>query len=381
MTLRSLSAAAALLTVAAAAADMPVLRGNPYLQNPTPNGMTVMYQTHGPARSWVEYGTDTVNTLTARQLAGGQEVCHDIEHKVRLSGLTPGQRYWYRVGAREITSNKSYSKSFGDTELGSWHSFTVPVDTAAPFTVLVFNDLHDSRQTIEGMSQLARTIPHDMVVFNGDCISEPSSRDHAIEMIHRLNEAYGAADTPILYIRGNHEIRNAYSSGMLSLLDMPGGNTYGAFTLWGTRWLVLDCGEDKPDDTWVYYGLNDFSAFRQQQAEWLQRELRSADYRDAAHRVLISHIPVWGNTDNYRPCTELWSPVLTQAAPDLACGAHTHEHRHHAPGTVDANPCPVLIGGGYQPDQATLTVLRSDGTNLTATVLSIDGTVLTTLSL
>ncbi len=49
-----------------------------------------MYQSHGSVHSWVEVGTDSLHTTTVRRLTNGQEVVHDIEHRVRLEGLTPG---------------------------------------------------------------------------------------------------------------------------------------------------------------------------------------------------------------------------------------------------------------------------------------------------
>ena len=86
-----------------------------------------------------------------------------------------------------------------------------------------------------------------------------------------------------------------------------------------TRFVVLDCGEDKPDDTWVYYGLNDFTGFRQEQVDFLQKELAGKACRKAAHRVLIHHIPLWAEEEPKdpgavsKPCRELWTPVLKKS--------------------------------------------------------------------
>ena len=60
-----------------------------------------------------------------------------------------------------------------------------------------------------------------------------------------------------------------------------GDKTYGAFNWGDTRFVLLDCGEDKTDDHWVYYGLNDFSGFRDEQTEFLRRELHSKAFRQA----------------------------------------------------------------------------------------------------
>lgn len=99
---------------------------------------------------------------------------------------------------------------------------------------------------------------YDFVVFNGDCIDDPANHDEATCFLSELNETVGADRVPVFYIRGNHEIRNAYSIGLRSLFDYVGDKTYGAFNWGDTRIVMLDCGEDKPDTHWVYYGLNDF---------------------------------------------------------------------------------------------------------------------------
>ena len=39
--------------------------------------------------------------------------------------------------------------------------------------------------------------------------------------MNRLATLFEGARRPIFFIRGNHEIRNAYSSGMPSLFDYP----------------------------------------------------------------------------------------------------------------------------------------------------------------
>lgn len=369
--------AAAGLSASAAAQQVPdsvLFRYEPYLQNVTPDGATVMYQTQGLCTTAVEFGTDTLALRSNRQLLAGQEVVHDIEHKVRLDSLTPGQTYFYRVRAREILENHAYSKKFGREAVTPFYRFTVPQENTGDFTVIVLNDLHNHRPTIAAMAKLADSIPHDLIIFNGDCLSEPPSREAAIDELHYLARTFNLAENPSLFIRGNHEIRNAYSSGMPTLFDRPGGKTYGAFTLAGIRFVTLDCGEDKPDDTWVYYGLNDFTALRREQLDFLRGELTSKPYRKAQNRVLLHHIPVWGNTDKYQPCTELWGDELKRHGRfDVNIVGHTHEHRL-IPAGAEGNPWPVIVGGGPGPANATMTIIEKRGKTLTARTLRADGT-------
>lgn len=371
------SALATMLLSCPMAAKADLLGGRtPYLQNLSPDGVTIMYQTDALCHSVVEYGTDTTTTLTsARQLLAGQEVVHDRCHQVRLDGLAPGAKYFYRIRAKEITENQAYHKTFGAEELTPFYSFTVPAEHADDFTVLVVNDLHGVRATIDAMSRLAATTPHDLIVFNGDCLSEPASEQAAIADLHYMVAAFDLANNPGLFIRGNHEIRNAWSSGAHKLFDRPGGHTYGAFTLADIRFICLDCGEDKPDSTWVYYGLNDFNDLRNEQVDFLRKELKSKDFHQAKRRIMIHHIPIWGNCDKYSPCTELWSPVLSNAKIDLDIAGHTHSFAVHEAGTI-GNPALTIVGGAPETARATMTIVRKHGKALTATVVDASGNTL-----
>ncbi len=362
------------------------LLGSPYLQNLSTTGVTVMYQTRGQAHTWVEYGTDTLRLLSGRQLAGGQEVVHDIEHKVRLDGLHAGHTYYYRVCTQPILASHAYSKRFGSVERTPFYRFRLPAEQTDTFTAVVLNDLHMQPRTIERLSRVAATIPHDLTIFNGDCLPEPHERKDALQMVHTLVQAFQCAEIPAVFLRGNHEIRDAYSSGMLSLFDTPTGQTYFACSYGDTRLVFLDCGEDKPDTTWVYYGLNDFDGFRQAQADFLREETVGRAFRKAKRRLLFHHIPLFFRGDNDEagdistPCRERWLPLLAKAKFDAAFNGHTHRFTW-LPTAQLGNPFPVVIGGGPGPQEATLLVIRKAGKDLNVEVIDCEGTCLHTYTL
>lgn len=110
-------------------------------------------------------------------------------------------------------------------------------------------------------------------------------------------------------MRGNHEIRNAYSIGLRDHFDYVGDKTYGSFNWGDTRIVMLDCGEDKTDDHWVYYDLNDFSQLRNEQVGFLKKELAAKEFKKAKKRILLHHIPLYGN-DGKNLCAELWTKLL-----------------------------------------------------------------------
>jgi len=209
----------------------------------------------------------------------------------------------------------------------------------------------------------------DFVIFNGDCLPEPYDREHAMRMIHNLADPIGGAETPIFFIRGNHEIRNYYSAGMHRLIGYPNDKTYGAISWGDTRFMVLDCGEDKPDDNREYAGFNDFTQLRAEQTEFIKQELKSKAFRKAKCNVLISHIPIFGNSDKYQPCSEAWGALLKQQPFSIAIFAHTHTFKFVAKGLEGAT-YPVLNGDGPNIKRASVIILQKKGDKLHLKTLS-----------
>ena len=333
-----------------------IFRMKPYLQNPVGNGITVMWETTVPAYCWVEYGTDTTQLKRARTIVDGQVVCNNYLHKIRIDGLQPGQKYYYRVCSQEILLYQAYKKVFGNTAQSAFSEFTLPATDTDSFTAVVFNDLHQHTQTFRSLCQQIKNVNYDFVVFNGDCVDDPVDHNQATSFISELTEGVCGDRIPTFFMRGNHEIRNAYSIGLRDHYDYVGDRTYGSFNWGDTRIVMLDCGEDKPDDHWVYYGLNDFTQLRNEQVDFLKKELSSKEFKKAGKRVLIHHIPLYGN-DGKNLCANLWTKLLEKAPFNISLNAHTHKYAYHPKGEL-GNNYPVIIGGGYKMDGATVMILE-----------------------
>lgn len=351
-----------------------IFRTKPYLQNPVGNGITVMWETTVPAYCWVEYGTDTTQLKRARTIVDGQVVCNNYLHKIRIDGLQPGQKYFYRVCSQEILLYQAYKKVFGNTAQSSFSEFTLPEIDADSFTAIVFNDLHQHTKTFRALCKQIQDIDYDFVVFNGDCVDDPVDHNQATTFISELTEGVRGDRIPTFFMRGNHEIRNAYSIGLRDHYDYVGNKTYGSFNWGDTRIVMLDCGEDKLDSHWVYYGLNDFTQLRNEQVDFLKKELSAKEFKKAKKRVLIHHIPLYGN-DGVNLCADLWTKVLEKAPFNISLNAHTHKYAYHPKGEL-GNNYPVVIGGGYKMDGATVMILEKKKDELRIKVLNVKGDVL-----
>ncbi len=355
------------------AAEEDIFRTKPYLQNCTDNGITVSWFTNVPVHSWIEYGLDGKLDNRKELYVDGQMICNNKHHKMRLTGLEPGRTYSYRVCSREITLYQAYKKEFGETAYSDVYTFTMPSKKTTDFTAIILNDIHKNNKLMDMYGELLKDLSYDMVFFNGDCIDDPKNEREAVGFLSYMNEKVKAQHVPVFYMRGNHEIRNTYSIELRNLLDYVGDKTYGSFSWGDTRFVMLDCGEDKPDSTWVYYGLNDFEGLRTDQVGFLKQELKAPAFKKATKRVLIHHIPIYGMRENsYNPCLGLWGELLSKAPFNVCLNAHTHRYAYHPKGSV-GNNYPVVIGGGNRPEGATLMILRKIGDKMTLSVLSPTG--------
>jgi len=358
-----------------------IFRSPVYLQEPATDAMTIMWLTNVPCHSWVEYGTDSLNMQRAQSWMEGETIAYNKLNRIHLTDLKPGTRYFYRIFSREITLYQPYKKEFGETATTEIKSFKTFDDKKTDFTSVIFNDLHDSYPLFDKLYQQVKNIPYDFVIFNGDCIADVQTEDIAVNTISHYSKGIGADRVPSFYLRGNHETRGAYSPFLWNLLGLMNGHSYGAFNFGDTRFVLLDCGEDKPDDHWVYYGLNDFTQFRKDQAEFLKKEVVSKEFKKAAKRVLIHHIPIYGmREESFNPCLKEWGGILSKAPFNISLNAHTHRFRH-LPKGEEGNNFPVIIGGGSNEQSATVSILKKRGKQMTLTVLNVDGKTLLELEL
>ena len=344
----------------------------PYVQNPVNNGITILWETTIPTYSWVEYGTEKANLKRVRLIIDGQAEFNESIHKIRLDNLTPGQTYYYRVCSQEILQYKAYSKKFGNIAQSDFYTFTMPEADADSFTAVIFNDLHQRGNVFQALLKQIENVDYDFVVFNGDCIDDPANHEQATRFVKLLTEGVHGDRIPTLFIRGNHEIRNAYSIGLRKHFDYVGGKTYGAFNWGDTRIVMLDCGEDKTDDHKEYSGLNDFTQLREEQVGFLQDELASKAFKKADKRILIHHIPLYG-CENL--CKDLWEPLMKKAPFHVAINAHTHRFAYHPKNSL-INNYPVVIGGCNRLENATVIILEKKKGELSIKVLDTEGKTL-----
>lgn len=352
----------------------PLFRTEPYLQNVGGTEATVMWLTTVPCHSWVEWGETEALGEKAQTVVNGQVTANNTLNTITLTGLKPGTRYFYRICSREITHYGPYKVEWGRDEQCGIKSFATADPMADSLKCIFFNDLHDHLATFKELTGQIEEFDYDLSIFNGDCFNDPAHEAGVLKSLKVYNAGIHAAEKPVVYLRGNHEIRGAYSRQWPSLVSNPGGKQYFAMSRGPVRFIFLDCGEDKKDGHWAYSGLNDFEGFHREQADWLKLEVETPAFKQATYRVLVHHIPIYGlNPEWFNPWQTLWGPILNRAGIDMSIHGHTHSVAVHPPRNVGDHTYPLIIGGGPKMERGTVITLFADATGLEATILNTKG--------
>ncbi|MDO5571204.1 MAG: FN3 domain-containing metallophosphoesterase family protein [Bacteroidales bacterium] len=374
---------AAIVVNVNAADESRIFKSKPYLQSLYNNGITVSWITNVPCYSWVEYGIDKNDLQAKHAVEDGIVIANNKENAIRLENLTPGATYYYRVCSKENKNYQAYSKTFGETAVSDIYSFKVPELNVKDFTIIVFNDIHRNNAVLEKLYNQVKDIDYDFSVFNGDDLNDCENDEGIVNEVSAITNIVKGYSKPILYVRGNHELRGSSALNIKNYVDRIGNKYYSGFSWGDTRFVILDLGEDKPDDSPVFGGLIDLKQYIADQSEFLKKEVKSKEFKKAQRRILIHHVPFYHNEDTYNPCA-FYLDILKNAQIDIDLSGHTHTYKYWSKGKDQLFP--AYIGGGpnENPESknfGTVAILKKENKRLTLRVLKVDGSELLNVEL
>ena len=101
-----------------------------------------------------------------------------------------------------------------------------------------------------------------------------------------------ARSKPLVYARGNHEWRGPFARALFPYVPIEEGRFYFARDHGPMHLVVLDTGEDKPDETNVYARLNRSEPYLERELRWFEDHAQtSVRFREAPFRVVLMHQP------------------------------------------------------------------------------------------
>ena len=360
---------------------VPLKVGFPCLQAPGETTMGVSWRVSGLAKGVVEYA-DNPDFRNSRFVKSGGYGLVPIDVtalQVRLEGLKPSSRYWYRTITTPFTDYQNiYDAKLGEPIVSATHSFsTLGKDAKAHFCVI--NDTHAQWKSFEMVVSKVKAFAPTAAVWNGDATNTTQTKETAAEIFldPPVASRDWSADVPVFFESGNHDFRGSWISKKEEIM-LPRHPAERRGDQWDLKWnfavrlgdiamIGMDTGEDKPDGHPKWFGLANFEPYRRAQAKWLEEQLARPEIAQAKFKVVFCHIPLFAAKDHpdcphdgvkidpedyaywSRECHDLWSPILEKGGVQLVIAAHKHNFRYDAP-TADRSWAQI-VGGGPEANQ------------------------------
>ena len=199
----------------------PLVDSPPVLQCPTETSIAVVWAVGQPAAGLVEFGTAKQNldqTATGNVL--GLNAYHDRFLQVRLEGLKPNTRYYYRTITAPFNFHTGHNLECGEPVASDTFSFETPGPGKDTGTFAVMNDTHNNQPTLKRLTDKLAEIKADYTVWNGDLAGSFDNADQAVEAILRPGKSTFAAERPVLFVPGNHDYRGRWARNLPLALPM-----------------------------------------------------------------------------------------------------------------------------------------------------------------
>ena len=328
----------------------------PYLQNLKETEVTIVWVVNKPSIGWVELAPDDNSHYYQQERPKYFNVTNGVKntslvHTVKITGLTPGTKYRYRVYSQEILEHRSWEIVYGRVAATSIYganplTFTTNNRNKPEMSFIMINDIHGRADDIPLLMKVANLENTDMVIFNGDMVSNMLNEDGLFTGFMDMTVNLFAKEIPMYYARGNHETRGPFATSFQHYFSPKEPHLYGLVRQGPVCFVILDTGEDKPDSDLEYSGITDYDHYRTEQAQWLKEAVKSKDYTEAKFKVIIAHMPPIGGRSMWhgqQEVLEKFVPILNEANVNVMLCAHTHRFSNNQP---DANvKFPIIVNG------------------------------------
>ncbi|MBQ2373975.1 MAG: metallophosphoesterase [Alistipes sp.] len=349
---------ALLMTINLFAEELPKtanIKCGPWVVGVTENEMTIVWTSTSRCMGWVEVAPDDGTSFYAEERPRyyedlmGRHVVSQVHH-VRLTNLKPGTVYRYRLFQQCIDDRGHSPIPLGRVTASDVYSrkpFAVCTldKSKEEISFTMINDIHGRDSIMNAHTKDVRANNPDFVVFNGDMVSFMGSIDDIEKGFMTRASKNFSPDYPLVYVRGNHESRGPGYGEFLNLFPTSTGTPSYVFKHGPAAFLVLDCGEDKPDSDIEYGGTAAYDAYREQMAAWLKQAIESEEFKTAPVKIALMHIPFekeagwWGNNELKR----LLLPLLNEAGIDVMLSGHNHAYSFRKAGSMNGNEFPILV--------------------------------------
>lgn len=312
----------------------------------------IMVPVSAPSLMWVKIGDkcyyDESNGIM-RSIISVHRICVPMEELDKAKS--------YTICEREIVERLPYFPTTKDT-VETTFNFRPVVEKE---TVRAYH-IADAHNLVDAPVASAKTYgDFDFLIMNGD-IPNHCGEIENLDTIFEIADKVTGGEKPIVFARGNHDLRGFYAEKMAEYTPSENLNTYYTFRLGSVWGIVLDCGEDKPDEHPEYGFTVACHTFRQRQTEFIKKVIKNKEIEYAEKgiktKLVISHNPFTylqeSPFDIEKETFGEWAKLLKEnVKPDLMISGHLHgvfinyegEKMDHL-----GQPCPLLVGSDIKAD-------------------------------
>lgn len=370
------------------AQDRISIKHGPYLQNLKETEVTIVWMAGKPSVGWVELapddGSDYYQEARPKYFDSTNGVKNtSLLHAVKITGLTPGTNYRYRVYAEEVLDHQGVEIMYGKVAATDVYGADPLVfktnDRNKPETsFIMINDIHGRTSDIPQLLKVADYKNTDMVIFNGDMLSQLKNEEELFTGFMDVSIDMFAKETPMYYARGNHETRGIFAASFQHYFSPKEPHLYFLLRQGPICYIFLDTGEDKPDSDIEYSGITDYDNYRTEQAKWLAEAVKSKGFTEAKYRVIIAHMPplpdkrLW---HGQKEVLEKFVPILNEANVDVMLSGHLHRYFNNKPTSsvkfpVIDNAHKTVVKGVTKDNKLELKVMDLEGKTVDQIVLN-----------
>ena len=265
----------------------------------------------------------------------------------------------YTICFRIMGERLPYFSKTGGVEEMTFGFRCVEKDYTKPLHVFMISDTHSRiNAPVECGKFFADKL--DILILNGD-IPDHSGDIKNFAAFHKIAGWITNGNLPIVFARGNHDLRGICAEYLADHTPTRNGNSYYTFRL-GYLWgIVLDCGEDKEDTHEAYGNTICCHAFRKRETKFLEEVIRNADREYNApgvtRKLVICHVPFSSISkppfDIEKELYAYWCKLLREEVkPHLMLCGHKHTSEISPVGGLydqQGQPCTVIVGGKPGP--------------------------------
>lgn len=362
----------------------PQIVFGPYLTNPGNTTASISCIVRGRQPLELEYRKKGEKIWQKKQiLRGGQLLDEGPVMRFDLDNLQPGSLYEYRILKRTGPDLRT-------AEPGAVQEFRTFDKKGENFSFWIMADTHKSKiDKLAMLQQLLNSRPElqkaDMFVHLGDFNSYID--DIELEVFDSFLKLIPPHQY-IVHTRGNHEFDGEQAGRYLKYLGSWDNRSYQTFKLGDICFMALDTGHHLPPDSTNsfqrYTGLNELDTLLAEQTVWLEKVVKSDDFRNAGQRIVFAHIAPHSQKDEFDhilPRLHKMTENLFKGSPaahpiQLWFAGHIHKYQAVAADNAWQFPVITLGGGAKKILSGAALYVEVKGKNIRISVINSDGSTL-----